>query len=1042
MKRVSALTLTAAIAVGATAAAVGVVHHRAVKSPAGQKVENNDFVPRDHAPETVAPVKAPAIYALPFAIFDNQNSDEARASFNQCTVINANGDKDNFGRDETWFYANYGASSLGEPEHAPEKQNDDWFILPGVQFIDGSVNYELKADHGCNIRNMYSDFEFYIGSAPTVEAMTTKIGESLNFCVANTSAPAEESFTFALPEGQAGTYYIAIRDITKDDGRVLFSSWYRNIRITATEGSSEMAAQISDATVTPGANGALQATVAFNMPATDMTGKAIPASKTVQALVSCNDWTQTLSGAPGSAQSIVVPTQQGDNVITLRADLDGIEGEPFSYNVYTGEVIATRVQGLEAEVSEDNLSFALTWNAPLGGVDDGYVDMSRIRYDIYRVLSGDTDKTLLATTTDTHYTYSVPAGTALASTSIYVLPRTDAGVSTDEWNYTYDENDVYKTAVIGQPYVIPARETFPGGSVQLSPLRREVPDGYRGKWTITQNDVLEGGNEWCLYGYSPYFDYEEDIETMGRAGLPKISTEGLDNAAFNIKVYKSSENCYKMQILAEAYGIEPVVIGDVNVQAEEPEWGEYSFTLPEQFQDMKWVQVYIDVDYTNPQSFYIIDNYGFSNAADKDLSVTAVNAPGVLAVGEEGTATALVYNQGMNALQPKGRFSAIVDGNVVAQSEELSASTLNSNSSTEFEWKYVPAVEAIGKDVSIRFELTTADDIAANNIGHANISVIEPEVPVIKDLSGEYDLNAENNIVLSWSEPDLTKPMTESFEDVNSFYYGDEYGVFSAVDGDGRDVFRFSDNEMPNQELPKAWLTVDDTMLTTPEGLEAHTGHKYILAMSPYADSNVPAVEADDWLISGEVKPGSRISFWANIISETYPESFRILYSTTDASVGSFTELDSQILSRIGWRQFAYVIPEGAKYFAINYVSKDKFGLMIDDVRHMPLQSKYAVSGYNIYRNGQKVATTTELSWKDTNHHVGDVYTVRVVADGNEMPDSNMASVTGSGIDSIDADAADCEYYTTSGVKVAKGMMTPGVYVRVANGKASKVIVK
>lgn len=1043
MKRLTIISLAALAAAGATATTAAVVQHRkALKGEQHASIENNDFTPKDRPAKAVKPAKATAIYALPFSIFDNQDATEAQASFKQCTVINANGDKDKHDRDVTWFYANYGASSVGEPEYADDKQNDDWFILPGVQFADGSINYELKVDHGCNIRNMASDFEFYIGNAPTVEAMKTKIGESLDFKVSTTGTPVEESFTFALPEGKTGTYYIAVRDVTKADGRVLFSSWFRNFRIAATEGNASMASQISDAIITPGENGALNATMKFNLPSTDMTGKAIPANKTITATINCNDWSSSVSGAPGAAQTVAVTTKQGDNTITIRADVDGIEGEPFSYNVYTGEVIADRVQGLEAEVSEDNLSYSLTWDAPLGGLDGGYVDMSRIRYDIYRLLGDEDEKTLLTTTTETSYTYTVPAGTKLASTSIYVLPRTDAGVSTDEWNYVYDDNDVYKTAVIGQPYVIPAKETLPGGQLTLTPLRREVPDGYRGKWNVTLNDILEGGNEWCIYGFSPYFDYEEDVETMGRLGLPKISTEGLHNAAINLKVYKNSTDCKKMQVLAKAYGIDAEVVADVDVKAETPEWGDYSFILPEKFQNKKWVQLYVDVDYTDPKSFYIIDSYGFSNAAGNDLAVTDISAPAVLSVGEEGAISATIYNQGVSSLTPKGRFQALLDGNIVSQSDEITLAETATNTNATFHWTYTPAIQAKGKDLAIRFELTSQDDVAANNSAQANIKVVDAEVPVVDNLVGVYDEDADNNVTLIWSEPDLTKPMTESFEDVEAFYYGDTYGVFTAVDGDGKEVFRFSDNEMPNQELPKAWLTVDDTQIPNAQGLEAYTGHKYLMAVSPYADANVKAVAADDWLISSEVKPGSRISFWAKIINESYPESFRVMYSTTNADVKSFKVLDTQVLSRNGWKQFAYVLPSDAKYFAINYVSSDKFALIIDDVRHSPLLSQYQISGYNVYRNNQKVATTTENTWKDANHKATDSYTVRAIVDGKEMPESNVATLVPSGIESISTEASCAEYYTPSGVKVSAADLTPGLYIQVVGGKSRKVIVK
>lgn len=1039
MKKLSAISL-AALLTAAAGAATGAVYQRAVSDPKGSTVENNEFEPLDYPAKTMEAPKAPAIYALPFSLFDNLDSDEAKASFKQCTVINANGDVDRNGNEETWWYGNYGASSNGEPDYATDNKNDDWLILPGIQFTDGNVNYELKVDHGCNLGNLPSDFEFYIGSAPTVEAMTTKFGECLDFKVPvkERGNPQEETYTFALPEGKAGTYYLAVRDITDgSDGRETFSSWYRNFRVTAKETSASMAAQISDATVTPGENGALTAKIVFNMPAKDMTGKDIAAGKDITAVVTCNDKSESVSGTPGSAQSVTIATKQGDNVITIRADLDGIEGEPFVYNIYTGEVLPTRVQGLEARISEDNMQFSLNWEAPLGGVDGGYVDLNRMRYDIYRKFGDEDEKTLITTTTDRAYTFVMPAGSKQATTTIYVLARTDAGVSTDEFNYTYDDNDVYKTAVLGQPYIIPVREDFPGGQITFSPVRREVPEGYRGKWEVVLNDMLEGGNEWCIYGYSPYFDYEEDVETKGRLGLPKISTEGLDNAAFNIKVMKYSTSSKKMEIMATAYDVPTIKVADVDLESMEMAWGEYSFTLPEQFQDKKWVQVYVDVDYTDPRSYYLIDSYGFSNAAGHDLAVTDITAPQVLSVGEEGILSATVYNQGATPMQPKGRFVVMQGETVLAQSDEMSAAELTPNSSCSFSWTFVPSIESQDKDIVAKFDLTTGDDVDANNSALVSISIIEADTPVVNDLRADYDKDAPNNATLHWSEPDLTKPMTESFEDVESFYYGDTYGVFTGIDRDGKEVFRFSDNDMPNQELPKSWLTVDDTELTRAEGLEAKSGHKYLMAVSPYADSNVAPVAADDWLVSSVVKGGSRVSFWAKIISEQYPETFRVLYSTTDNSPESFKLIKEVTITRLGWQQFAYILPKEAKYFAINYISNNKFGLLIDDIRHMPLTSVYDLTSYNIYRNGKKIGSTSQPVWFDSEHTIGDTYTVTVVADGEEMSHSNVASAAESGVTSIVEDATEAEIFNLSGVRVKGTGITSGVYI--VNGKKVKL---
>ena len=67
---------------------------------------------------------------------------------------------------------------------------------------------------------------------------------------------------------------------------------------------------------------------------------------------------------------------------------------------------------------------------------------------------------------------------------------------------------------------------------------------------------------------------------------------------------------------------------------------------------------------------------------------------------------------------------------------------------------------------------------------------------------------------------------------------------------------------------------------------------------------------------------------------------------------------------------------------------------------------------------------------------------VEPIATSAAKADSYIANTTG--VESIEAGAADGveTFYNINGVRVDKANMAPGVYVKVANGKSQKVIVK
>jgi Cleaved Adhesin Domain. len=115
--------------------------------------------------------------------------------------------------------------------------------------------------------------------------------------------------------------------------------------------------------------------------------------------------------------------------------------------------------------------------------------------------------------------------------------------------------------------------------------------------------------------------------------------------------------------------------------------------------------------------------------------------------------------------------------------------------------------------------------------------------------------------------------------------------------------------------------------------LPAFSGSKYFASFQQEDDLLV-----DSWMISPEVAftGPAKISFWARCLNTTYPDRFKIGYSTTGKAKADFTTFvtpgSSVLVDHLDWERYTYDIPADAKYIAIQNVSVEGFALFIDDI--------------------------------------------------------------------------------------------------------------
>lgn len=885
------------------------------------------------------------------------------------TILDANEDG------KVWkFMSNF--KGLQSPTNS-KMDCDDWAITPGIRFSSADNNYELSFTMTHNMRgdSFQSSFEIYLGTTPTVDGMTTKIGEIKEFYVATANMDMPQTIAFGLP-GDAGVYYIGFRCITpKDNSETGVNSWgctFKKIAVNEKESSAAAPSQPTDVVVTPGAEGALNATVSFTMPTTAMNGTELPADSELTAVVTSPVETVTAAGLPGSSQSIQVMTLQGDNDLTLAVN-GTLDGEPLTLQTYTGVVLPKRVHDLTGVLSRDNMEYTLTWTPPTEGENDGYIDPDAIEYDIYLCDGATQEYNFLESTgAELEYVYTLPEGAQLRTTRLQVRPRNAAGTSTDLISWI-DQDPVYVSDMHGTPYVLPAVETFDNLDMKYSPLTIARPDeNYAGRWSlIDPAQIVEDDNQSALVAYNPY----SEGSTMGRLLMPKFSTVGLHNAAFGMKYLRYASHASQMTVYARNYDSDLVLLGTLDCSLA-TDWAEVSYPLPSQFQDQPWVQIVVDVDLYDTDYMYAIDEYSLKTSAQNDLAITDLTSDNDVRVGEEASFTAEVTNAGFSTLTSDVRFEAICGTDIIAQGV-VDGMALASGQKNTLSWSFIPAINLASKEIVVKATLTQADEVEANNSRQLQADARKPILPTVTALSATM---LENNVSLEWEEPALNKTLTESFEELEPFSYDPELAGFDNIDRDGKSVYKFSSNPMPNENLPKAFMVINADDLVYSEGLEAKTGKQYLMATCPErASESAPAPDpADDWLISPVLCGDSYVSFYLGIISPTYPETIRLMYSATDNNPDSFTEIRKMTKSALGWEKVECKLPADARYFAINYVSRDMFGILVDDICFLSADDLHTIGKYNIYRDGQLIGESATTDYTDATVEDGKTYRYHV----------------------------------------------------------------
>lgn len=200
---------------------------------------------------------------------------------------------------------------------------------------------------------------------------------------------------------------------------------------------------------------------------------------------------------------------------------------------------------------------------------------------------------------------------------------------------------------------------------------------------------------------------------------------------------------------------------------------------------------------------------------------------------------------------------------------------------------------------------------------------------------------------------------------------------------------------------------------------EAYEG-TYGFAFSSYST----AEDYNQYLISPELTlPETDMMIKFMYMGETSGESFRVLASTTDNSIASFTNVLGEVAqTETEWTEIAFLLPAGTKYVAINYYGNYQYYLYIDNISIENLTAPtVTLSSSENYMTNEEVTFTafaplaTSFSWTVDGSAVsgtGAVLTHTFTTTGSHTVSVTATNTIGSNSTSLTFDVISCDITT------------------------------
>ncbi len=952
-------------------------------------------------------------YALPFSI---QPTAEEFLDFK---VVNLNGDA------STWTYYD----DFGAPRYnwSNTEKADDWLILPAIDIPDS----DSMISFSFNARSMGPTFretlEVWAGQTDNIDEMQL-LFESPEICTEQFSP-----YSFSFCPRWNGITYFAVRATSEPK---MFHLFVRDFEVKADGRPTTIPSPVKNLSATPAANGSTDANITFTLPTVNEAGHPLTQTELLTAEVITKEDSYETTGYPGQDINLTVNNGQGEGTITVTvSNVYGVSNSVF-VTVYTGVDRPAQTNVISVTADETNRKATITWELSEIGATGGFVDLSNVSYTIKHAIGNGSYQNIGSVQGETEYTYSIPESYPLEMHYFIVTASNIAGEG---------EQGHGSGVMLGKPHSIPAVDDFSNGTINLGPIGMSNPDErYTLDWYF--DDPALGFDEAAnLSGHALIAFTEEYGPARGRLNLSKFDTRTNNGARITIRVYNYPHFAHT-DLWVEISDGTSVKIGEISPE-EEAGWKEYSFPLPETLLGREWVAPYLDFGFDGSfdDEIWMMDRFGMENYYASELDIRPVAIHPRMKVGEQYVWKFQIGNFGQSEVEiPHPILNFTNSKGDVVSFPEIVFEVMTPIKPGEVQiWEY-PVRLQTEMEGEIAYDITVMsyeDENPDNNTLYGMVEVWQQEEFVVRDL---HITEGEEATMLEWSAPSTGYGILYA-DNLPSWEYGSDIGLFTNYDGDGMPITGFVGQYFPGMGQPKAWQVFDYEEGGFNYIYSGYLGSaKSLIAFSPSPGYGA----ADDWLISPEVKGGTELTFYVRPLHFRYgSETVEILTSSTSRNLSDF-HLLSTYNTEVGeedktpyWEEVNATLPQNARFFAIRYVSNDIFGLQLDDILYTPAQEEADELTYSVIHNGQVIASgISELCYPIT--ELGDYQVAAEKAYDGLHPLSNQVTWWGgTSVSAVYDETTPSEFYDLGGRRISKPT-EPGIYLIRKGSKTQKIIIR
>lgn len=903
------------------------------------------------------------------------------------------------------------------------KANNDWVITPAINLGADDI-YTLSFSYGSQ------------GTRFSPEHLTVTMGKS-EYGTQHTTVLFDDAeiqnfwngsmitVTVTLPVEEDGAYYFGFHCTSPNTSYCLYLD---DVKVEQ-NGAHAAPEASTDFSVVPDNKGALSAAVSLTAPSFTADGKAISSNLDDVKVYRDNSLVHTFaSPVPGSTLGFTDSGMtNGMHTYTAIASLNRLEGAKSESTVFIG--IDTPVAVANVKAVEDGTSVTLTWDAPTGQ-NGGYVGDDVVKYRIVR-FAGEEEK--------------------VVSTNAAERKFVDSNLPTDVQNHLFYEVTAYTTSgsaeasesnsvFFGPAYPIPFSESFGYCELAKSPW---VMEYLNTGWLTSSWYLVAMGS----YPTCPPIDGDDGMAlfqcTAGsmnlyggneiRLATPAIDLKGTkepfvsfylfhyDTTTYSTEYdeendeYYTSTNSYndrlRLQVSVDNGEYVDVPEAEIYLNANNKGWTKYTFPL-DAYKNASKLSLGL-VGVADGGGNICIDQLLITDRYDNDIEVTGLLGPQSIREGQTGEYVCNIVNNGTTSTKDY-TVSLYLDDEEVSNQQGQGAAIFANGGEKTIRFSFTPRHKDTGSVHRLYAKVNfAADECAANDISEIiELDVPANDLPRVETLHGTQE---DNKVTLIWDEPQMTDVKTATTDDMERYtpFAISNIGSYYLIDNDKSATYGIDGiDDYDNAGAAMAWqvfnpgLTSLDLELNFNRRWLPRSGNQYVMSWASNSAVN------DDWfispLLSGEEQT---ISFYIKSVTLAYTERFRVLYSTDGRTMNDFVKIGEPNYYNPSskWRKFSAKLPKGAKYFAIQCVSSDGFGIMVDDITYIPANAKSAVydfMGYNVYRDGEKINATplAEALYEDEVAD-GEAHSYAVTAlysQGESSPSATWSSEM-SGMDDLSA---------------------------------------